>query len=84
MNVKDRLAILKAGIGTGIVNILAVLIFLFLSFEKYTLSDLFLQTGLGFVAALLSVVLTIGLIPFFETGLGILSDSKLLTLSSPN
>lgn len=84
MNVKDRLAILKAGIGMSIINILAVLIFLFLSFEKYTYSDLFLQIGLGFAAAILSVVLTIGLIPFFETGLGILSDSKLLALSSPN
>ncbi|WP_404453050.1 HDIG domain-containing protein [Virgibacillus necropolis] len=84
MNVKDRLAILKAGIGMSIVNILAVLIFLFLSFEKYTLSDLFLQTGLGFAAAILSVVFTIGLLPFFETGLGILSDSRLLALASPN
>ncbi|ASN05195.1 HD family phosphohydrolase [Virgibacillus necropolis] len=84
MNVKDRLAILKAGFGMSIVNILAVLLFLFLSFEKYTLSDLFIQTGLGFAAAILSVVFTIGLLPFFETGLGILSDSKLLSLASPN
>src|SRR5699024_3275075 len=32
----------------------------------------------------LSVILTIGLQPFFETGLGILSDHKLLTLANPN
>ncbi|ASK64416.1 hypothetical protein CFK37_13860 [Virgibacillus phasianinus] len=84
MNIKDRQAILKAGVGMSIVNILAVLLFLFLSFEKYTLSDLFVQTSLGFASAILSVVFTIGLLPFFETGLGILSDSKLLALSSPN
>lgn len=84
MNVKDRLAILKAGIGMSIVNILSVLIFLFLSFEKYTISDVFVQSGLGFASALLAVVCTIGLLPFFETGLGILSDSKLLSLASPN
>src|SRR5690606_25881659 len=35
-------------------------------------------------SAFLSAVLTIGLLPFFETGLGILSDIKLLQLSSPN
>ncbi|MFZ3578643.1 HD family phosphohydrolase [Virgibacillus sp. DJP39] len=84
MNVKDRLAILKAGLGMSIVNVLAVLIFLFLSFEKYTLSDLFIQTGLGFAAAILSVVFAIGLLPFFETSLGILSDNKLISLASPN
>ncbi|WP_430785192.1 HD family phosphohydrolase [Virgibacillus flavescens] len=84
MNMKDRLAILKAGIGMSIVNILAVLVFLFLSFEKYTVSDLLMQTSLGFSSAILAVVFTIGLLPFFETGLGILSDSKLLTLASPN
>src|SRR5699024_268247 len=35
-------------------------------------------------AALLSAVLTIGLLPFFETSFGILSDGKLLSLANPN
>src|SRR5699024_2149381 len=35
-------------------------------------------------AAILSAVLTLGLLPFFETGLGILSDGKLLSLANPN
>ncbi|WP_099158542.1 HD family phosphohydrolase [Virgibacillus ndiopensis] len=84
MNVKDRLAIVKAGIGMAVVNIFTVLLFLFLSFEKYSLSDLIYQSGFGFASAILSAVLTIGLLPFFETGLGILSDIKLLSLSSAN
>ncbi|WP_174613844.1 HD family phosphohydrolase [Virgibacillus ihumii] len=84
VNVKDRLAIIKAGGGMAIVNTLTILLFLFLSFEKYSFSDILIQTGYGIFAALLSAVLTIGLLPFFETGLGILSDIKLLSLASPN
>ncbi|SDK53672.1 HD family phosphohydrolase [Sediminibacillus albus] len=84
VNLKDRMAILKAGIGITLVHILTVLLFLFLSFEKYSMADVFTYMGFGAVAAFLSTVLTIGLLPFFETGLGILSDTKLLTLSNPN
>ncbi|HEY4602672.1 MAG TPA: HDIG domain-containing metalloprotein [Cerasibacillus sp.] len=84
MNVKDRLTIIKSGIGMSLVNITTVILFIFLSFEKYTLPDLFLQSGYGIASAFLSAVFTIGLLPFFETGLGILSDIKLLQLSSPN
>ncbi|WP_404453491.1 HD family phosphohydrolase [Oceanobacillus kapialis] len=84
MNVKDRMAILKAGAGMSAVNIVTLLSFIFLSFEKYAIGDIFIQSAYGVVAAFLSAVLTIGLLPFFETVLGILSDIKLLQLSSPN
>ncbi|WP_053219131.1 HD family phosphohydrolase [Virgibacillus senegalensis] len=83
-SLKDRIAILKAGIGITLVHILTVLLFLFLSFEKYAMADVLNFSGYGIVSAFLSSVLTIGLLPFFETGLGILSDTKLLTLSNPN
>ncbi|MBY7143350.1 HDIG domain-containing protein [Virgibacillus sp. NKC19-3] len=84
IHVKDRLAILKAGIGMTIVHVTVVLLFIFLSFENYALSDLFTQFSFAIASAFLSAVLTLGLLPFFETGLGILSDSKLLQLSNPN
>lgn len=84
MNVKDRLSIVRSGIGMSIANIITILLFVFLSFEKYSLADLLLLSGYGLASAFLSAVLTIGLLPFFETGLGILSDIKLLQLSSPN
>lgn len=84
VHVKDRLAILKSGVGIIVVNILTISLFLFLSFEKYSLSDFLIHSTYGFISAFLSIVLTIGLLPFFETGLGILSDSKLLQLSNPN
>ncbi|MFD1018796.1 HD family phosphohydrolase [Thalassobacillus hwangdonensis] len=83
-NLKDRLAILKACAGVAAINVLTVLLFLFISFEKYTIGDIFLQSGYGIASAFLSSVLALGLLPFFETGFGILSDSKLLTLSNPN
>ncbi|SEQ17842.1 hypothetical protein SAMN05216232_1794 [Virgibacillus subterraneus] len=83
-NVKDRLAILKAGVGVTAINIITVLLFLFLSFEKYSVGELLIYSGFGIASAFLSAVLAIGLLPFFETGLGILSDIKLLSLASPN
>src|SRR5699024_9047539 len=64
--------------------VITVLLFIFLSFEKYTFIDMFIQSSFAIVAALLSSVLTIGLLPFFETSLGILSDIKLLSLARPN
>ncbi|WP_067727379.1 HD family phosphohydrolase [Oceanobacillus damuensis] len=84
INLKDRLAILKVGVGIAAVNIITVLLFLFLSFEKYSWIDLFIHSSFGLVSAFLAAVLTIGLLPFFETTLGILSDVKLLQLSNPN
>lgn len=84
MNVKDRLSILRSGIGMTVINVMTVLLFLFLSIEKYSIGDILIQSSFGLVSAFLSAVLMIGLLPFFETGLGILSDIKLLQLASPN
>lgn len=84
VKIKDRSAILKASIGTAIVNILTVLLFLFLSYEKYLLLDYVLFSGYGLSSAFIACILTIGILPFFESELGILSDTKLLTLASPN
>lgn len=84
IRIKDRSAILKASIGTAVVNLLTVLLFIFLSYEKYDLFDSFIFSGYGIAAALIACVLTIGILPFFESELGILSDTKLLTLASPN
>src|SRR5699024_5474300 len=58
VNVKDRLAIIRSGIGMAFINIVTVLIFIFLSIEKYSLGDIFIQSGFGVAAAFLSTVLT--------------------------
>jgi len=83
-NIKDRLSIVRAGIGMAVTNLVIVAIFVLFSFEKYAFIDLFFVSSYALVSALLSAVLTLGLLPFFETSLGILSDIKLLSLSSPN
>jgi len=83
-NVKDRLSIVRSGIGMAVTNLSIVAVFVLLSIEKYMFMDLFFVSSYALVSALLSAVLTLGLLPFFETSLGILSDIKLLSLSSPN
>ncbi|MCZ0704027.1 putative nucleotidyltransferase with HDIG domain [Natronobacillus azotifigens] len=82
--IKDRAAIFRASMATAIVNMLIILAFLFLSYENYNSSDVFLLSGYGLSSAFISSIVTIGVLPFFESVLGILSDTKLLMLSSPN
>ncbi|SEN56404.1 hypothetical protein SAMN04488134_101366 [Amphibacillus marinus] len=84
MTIKDRSAVLKTSLATGIVNVLVILGFLFLSYESYHIRDILLYGSYGFVAALISGIVTIGALPFFESILRILSDTKLLALSNPN
>lgn len=83
-SIEDKTTILKASIGMAIVNASMISMFFFLSFEKNEWMTLLLYEGYGLTAALIACALTIGILPFLESGLGILSDSKLLTLASPN
>ena len=83
-DVRDRMSIIKTAFGMAIINVMTIMFFLFLSFQQYYFIDFIIHASFGVAAAILSVVLTIGLMPFFETGLGILTDSKLLHLANPN
>lgn len=83
-NVKDRTALLRTALITSFINVMTIVMFIFLSFEKFNLVQSLIHGSFGVGAALLSAVLTIGLLPFFETSFGILSDGKLLSLSNPN
>lgn len=83
-NIKDRVTIMKAAFGMAIVNVMTIAMYILLSFEKFEVITLTIHVAFGIGAAILSAVLTIGLLPFFETGLGILSDGKLLALANPN
>ncbi len=83
-NVEDRLQLIRATIGMALINVMTILMFIFLSIEKFVLGELVTQVAFGVGAAIFSAILTIGLLPFFETGLGILTDNKLLTLANPN
>ena len=83
-NVRDRVIIVKVAFGMALINIMMIFMFIFFSFEKFALKSLLIHSSYGVGAAILAAILTIGLLPFFETGLGILSDSKLLALANPN
>lgn len=84
INIKDRLAIVRAGIGMTIINVFIVLSFIFLSIEKYSIMNILKLLSFSVASSLLSTILTSGLLPFFETSLGILSDIRLISLANPN
>lgn len=83
-NITNRKELFGTTLGMMVVNMVVIFIFAVLSVEKLNVKELLLQMGYGSSAAVLSIILTIGILPFFETGLGILSSNKLLSLANPN
>ncbi|EMR05904.1 putative domain HDIG [Bhargavaea cecembensis DSE10] len=79
-----RSSILTASFGVSVVNALFITFYLLMTQSHFGLQEwlLFMMAALG--SGLLSGALTIGLMPFFETVFGILSDLKLVELSNPN
>lgn len=82
--IKDRIAIFKTVAISGIVNVLIILSFIFLSYDSYQLSNILLFVMFAYVSALMAGIVAIGALPFFESVLKLLSDTKLLTLANPN
>ncbi|RNA68868.1 HD family phosphohydrolase [Alteribacter keqinensis] len=76
--------ILQAGLFVAGLNILIVIAILMLRNAQFSLWEAGLSGAFAAGAGFLAAVLTIGLIPFFEAGFGILSTMKLIELSSPN
>lgn len=79
----QRSSILKAGIMVSLFGSVAVLALMLVDPEP---SRMQLLQGVGFMFAsgLVTAVLVIGLMPFFEVTFGILSALKLVELSNPN
>ncbi|RFU65750.1 HD family phosphohydrolase [Peribacillus glennii] len=76
--------ILQAGLLLSMINIALLFAILFIMDGNYSKMEyLYYLTG-ALVSGISSSVLTIGLLPFFEAGFGILSSIKLLELSNPN
>lgn len=76
--------ILQAGLFVSIVNILTIITLLMLRNAQYSWIEVGSNIGFGFLSGFLAAVLTLGLLPFFEAGFGILSTMKLIELSNPN
>ncbi|WP_332632152.1 HD family phosphohydrolase [Halalkalibacter flavus] len=76
--------ILRAGLFVSAINIVAVIALLFMKSVQSGWFEIGMHVGFAFLSGFVAAVLTIGLLPFFEAGFGILSTSRLIELSSPN
>ena len=79
-----RSKILQAGMFVSVVNLVVILSILFLRNSQYSGLEYGFYFIAAFVSGIVSAVLTIGLLPFFEAGFGILSTLRLIELSNPN
>ncbi|MBW8348152.1 HD family phosphohydrolase [Bacillus sp. IITD106] len=80
----ERSHILQAGLLVSCVNLLLISFLLLIGGGQFTITE-YVYFGLfSVVSGILSSVLTIGLLPFFEAGFGILSTMRLIELSNPN
>ncbi|WP_134700151.1 HD family phosphohydrolase [Ammoniphilus sp. YIM 78166] len=75
--------ILLAGSLVVLVNILSITS-VYMLFYSVKWGDLVHLYGYAILSGLLSSILTMGLVPFFESAFGILSTMKLIELSNPN
>jgi len=74
----------RAGFAVGAANVLTILAFALLGGVPLTGFEAWGQIGLGFLNGILSAVLAIGTLPFFESAFGILTAVRLLELANPN
>ena len=82
--VTERFTILKVVLVNSLVNSLVVLSFLLIAYESYTWTFIMMQIGFGIIQAMISGIVVVGTLPFFESILSILSDTKLIRLANPN
>ncbi|HIW31666.1 MAG TPA: HDIG domain-containing protein, partial [Candidatus Paenibacillus intestinavium] len=79
----QRSAILKAGIMVSLFGTFWVLTVILMA-EQLERMPVLYSLGLAFGGGLITSILVVGLMPFFEISFGILSALKLVELSSPN
>ncbi|WP_309240442.1 MULTISPECIES: HD family phosphohydrolase [unclassified Caldibacillus] len=83
-NQNHRTKIFQAGLFVSLVNIVVIVAMLFIPNSKFSGIHYLFYVVMAIFSGVLSSVLTIGLLPFFEAGFGILSTMKLIELSNPN
>ncbi|KAA9007648.1 HDIG domain-containing protein [Paenibacillus spiritus] len=80
----QRSTVLKGGILASLTGALTVFALFLLGNSAWKEMDTLYAVGFALTGGLLTSVLVIGLMPFFETTFGILSALKLVELSNPN
>ncbi len=83
-NREQRANILRAGFYVVIVNILIISFLILLRDAQFTSMEYVYYAIFALVSGIGSAILTIGFLPFFEAGFGILSAMRLVELSNPN
>ncbi len=83
-NHHHRSKIFMGGLFVAAVNVMVIFSLAFIRNEQYDLKEIGITILIALMSGILSAVLTIGLIPFFEAGFGILSSMSLIELSNPN
>jgi cyclic-di-AMP phosphodiesterase PgpH len=81
-NVRSK--ILQAGLFVSFVNMVVITSIILLKNGHYSGLEIGSYLIMAAVSGLVASVLTIGFLPFFESGFGILSTIKLIELSNPN
>ena len=79
-----KIKVLSAGLLLSLLNVAFLFSLLFIMNGSYSKLEYLYYGIAAIVSGLGSAVLTMGLVPFFEAGFGILSSIKLLELSNPN
>ncbi|WP_019636285.1 HD family phosphohydrolase [Paenibacillus fonticola] len=80
----QRSTLLKAGIMITLFGSVAVFTLILINNNGWTESSTLYAIGFAVAGGLLTTILVIGLMPFFEVTFGILSALKLVELSNPN
>ncbi|MBM7691804.1 putative nucleotidyltransferase with HDIG domain [Peribacillus deserti] len=79
-----RTKILQAGLLLSVLNFLLILALLFIMDVRSLKIEFIFYIISSLVSGLSSSILTMGVLPFFETGFGILTTVRLIELSNPN
>ncbi len=80
----QRSNILQAGLLVSLINIITILGMLYMQNGQLEATEYGFYLLSAILSGIISAVLTIGILPFFETGFNILSTMKLIELSNPN
>ncbi len=83
-NNHHRSKIFIGGLFVAAVNVIVIFSLAFIQNNQYDVKEISITVIIALMSGILSAVLTIGLLPFFEAGFGILSSMSLIELSNPN
>ncbi|MEC0664672.1 HD family phosphohydrolase [Priestia flexa] len=84
MDKQRKTRVLQAGLVVALMNVIVSLSIIFIKNGQLDTMELGYYSLMAMASGIISSVLAIGLLPFFESGFGILSTMKLIELSSPN